>query len=149
MKKGYKGVPVAAARAIAKQFDKDQVIIVTWDKTFGKMHVTTYGKTVAETMKIKKKVKKVFLDVKVGDKVRDCDPRTAGVRREKSVIRVGPKYITVQSMAATSMVRLDRLHDKPNKKSGYYLVPRATENQPEVPAPAPKAPVSEPPPNEG
>lgn len=46
--KRYKGIPIKAAQAIAKAFDKDQVIIVTWDKAYGKVHVTTYGKTIDE-----------------------------------------------------------------------------------------------------
>lgn len=45
---GYRGVPVTAAKRIAKEFDKDQVIVVTWDAAHGKTHVTTYGKTVEE-----------------------------------------------------------------------------------------------------
>lgn len=41
----YKNIPIAAAKRIAKDYDKDQVIIVTWDKEHGMMHVTTYGKS--------------------------------------------------------------------------------------------------------
>lgn len=52
MKKRYKGVPVAAARAIAQQFDKDQVIIVAWDRAHGREHVTTYGKTIEECAQV-------------------------------------------------------------------------------------------------
>ncbi len=48
MKKRYKGVPVQAARYIANEYDKAQVIVVTWDKIYGKQHVTTYGQTVEE-----------------------------------------------------------------------------------------------------
>lgn len=44
----YKNVPIAAAKRIAKEYDKDQVIIVTWDEEFKKMHVTTYGKTISD-----------------------------------------------------------------------------------------------------
>ena len=42
----YKSVPISAAKQIAKDFEKDQVIIVCWDKEHGKTHVTTYGKTI-------------------------------------------------------------------------------------------------------
>lgn len=42
----YRNVPIEAARQIANAFDKDQVIIVCWEKAHGKIHVTTYGKTV-------------------------------------------------------------------------------------------------------
>ena len=41
----YKNVPITAAKAIAEEFDKDQVIVVCWDKEHGRTHVTTYGKT--------------------------------------------------------------------------------------------------------
>lgn len=44
----YKDIPISAAQEIANKFDKDQVIIVTWDKTHGRTHVTTYGKTLEE-----------------------------------------------------------------------------------------------------
>jgi hypothetical protein len=44
----YKDIPILAAQEIAEKFDKDQVIIVTWDKTYGRTHVTTYGKTLEE-----------------------------------------------------------------------------------------------------
>ena len=44
----YKDVPISAAKRIAKQYEKDQVIIVTWDKEHGLMHVTTYGKTIED-----------------------------------------------------------------------------------------------------
>ena len=42
---GYKDVPIALAQKIANECDKDQVIIVCWDKDHRKTHVTTYGKT--------------------------------------------------------------------------------------------------------
>jgi len=41
----YKGIPWETAKEIAEKFDKDQVIIVTWDKTHQKTHVATYGKS--------------------------------------------------------------------------------------------------------
>lgn len=44
----YKRIPITAAKRIAKDFDKDQVIIVTWDKKYGRTHVTTYGKSIKE-----------------------------------------------------------------------------------------------------
>lgn len=39
----YKSVPISAAERIAKSYDKNQVIIVCWDKAHGKTHITTYG----------------------------------------------------------------------------------------------------------
>ena len=44
----YKPIPIKVAEEIAIKFDKDQVIIVTWDKKHGRTHVTTYGKTLEE-----------------------------------------------------------------------------------------------------
>lgn len=42
----YKEIPLAAARAFMKAWNKDQVIILTWDKAHGRTSVTTYGRTV-------------------------------------------------------------------------------------------------------
>jgi hypothetical protein len=44
----YKGIPIEVAKKIAEEFDKDQVIIVTWDRAHGRTHVVTYGKTLEE-----------------------------------------------------------------------------------------------------
>jgi len=41
----YKDIPVSTALNIAEQYNKDQVIIVTWDKNHNTTHVTTFGKT--------------------------------------------------------------------------------------------------------
>ena len=41
---GYLPIPISAAEQIANEFQKDQVIIVTWDKVYGMVHVTTFGK---------------------------------------------------------------------------------------------------------
>ena len=46
--KNYKKVTIAAAKEIAQKFDKTQVIIVCWDDTHKKMHVTTYGKSLLD-----------------------------------------------------------------------------------------------------
>jgi hypothetical protein len=40
-----KNIPIKSAREIAKDFDKDQVIIVAWSKQTGTTFVTTYGRT--------------------------------------------------------------------------------------------------------
>jgi hypothetical protein len=50
----YKSIPIKAARDIAAAYDKDQVIIVTWDKLHGTTHVTTYGKTTEECIQAAK-----------------------------------------------------------------------------------------------
>lgn len=44
----YKPIPIKAAREIAKAYGKDQVIVISWDKSHATMHVTTYGKTVED-----------------------------------------------------------------------------------------------------
>lgn len=44
----YKNIPVKAAKAIAEEYEKNQVILVCWDDVHKRMHVTTYGKTVDE-----------------------------------------------------------------------------------------------------
>lgn len=41
----YKRIPIATAKRIAKEFEKDQVIILTLDKQHELQSVTTYGKT--------------------------------------------------------------------------------------------------------
>lgn len=43
--KKYKNIPIASAKKIAEQYDKEHVIIITWDSIHSKTHVTTYGKT--------------------------------------------------------------------------------------------------------
>ena len=42
----YKRIPITAAKKIAKDYDKQQVVIVTWDALHNKTHVTTYGTTI-------------------------------------------------------------------------------------------------------
>lgn len=45
MKKSKK-IPIKAAKEVADKFDKDQVIILSFDKENNTTTVTTYGKTV-------------------------------------------------------------------------------------------------------
>lgn len=40
----YFPVPISAAKTISEIFEKDQVIVVAWDRVHGKTHITTYGK---------------------------------------------------------------------------------------------------------
>lgn len=44
----YKEVPIEAAKRIAEEFDKSQVIIVCWDPEHCLTHVTTYGKSLKD-----------------------------------------------------------------------------------------------------
>lgn len=69
----------------------------------------------------KKTPTKTLLPVKKGDKLRDCDPRQHGA--EKDVVDVDKNYVTVQNPGAKkSVIRRDRIHDKADRKSGYFLV---------------------------
>lgn len=45
-------IPVAAAQRISREFDQDQVIIVTWDKKDNRLHVVTYGKTIEDCRQV-------------------------------------------------------------------------------------------------
>lgn len=44
----YKRIPITAAENIADSYDKDQVVILAWDKTHNCVHAATYGKTKAD-----------------------------------------------------------------------------------------------------
>lgn len=44
----YKPVPISAAKKLAQDYAKDQVIILTWDAAHGMSHVTTYGRSVED-----------------------------------------------------------------------------------------------------
>ncbi len=39
----YKEVPISAAEQIAKDFDKQEVIVLSVDREMNKVHITTYG----------------------------------------------------------------------------------------------------------
>ena len=43
-----KKMPISAAKELAKKYDKDQIIILAWDKTTGDHWVTTYGKSIED-----------------------------------------------------------------------------------------------------
>lgn len=47
MKKS-KRIPIKAAREFAKNYDKDQVIILAWDRETNSTWVTTYGKSLED-----------------------------------------------------------------------------------------------------
>lgn len=40
-----KRLPIQAAKDLAKKYDQDQVILVTWDKKDNRIHSVSYGKT--------------------------------------------------------------------------------------------------------
>ena len=39
----YKEVPISAAKTIAENFDKQEIIVLSVDREFNKVHITTYG----------------------------------------------------------------------------------------------------------
>ncbi len=45
----YMEIPVSAARKLAQAHEKDQVIIICWDKCYRTSHVTTYGKSFTDS----------------------------------------------------------------------------------------------------
>lgn len=44
-KEKYKEVPISAGEKIAKDYDKQEVIIISVDREHNKVHMTTYGTT--------------------------------------------------------------------------------------------------------
>lgn len=48
MKNSSKKIPISAAKEIGKKYDKDQVILVTFNKTIGDTWVTTWGKNLTD-----------------------------------------------------------------------------------------------------
>lgn len=44
----YKSIPIAAAKRIATDYAKDQVIILTYDREHNTSHVTTFGKSLLD-----------------------------------------------------------------------------------------------------
>jgi hypothetical protein len=61
-----------------------------------------------------------MLEVKVGDQLRDCDPRKANVT--KDVVAVTDEYVTVKKGKKETRIRRDRVHEKADKKKGYFLI---------------------------
>jgi hypothetical protein len=49
MNNKYKPIPIAAAKRIAQQYDKNQVVIIAQDEAHQKQHVTTYGKSLEDS----------------------------------------------------------------------------------------------------
>jgi hypothetical protein len=66
-----------------------------------------------------------LLEVKIGDTLRDCDPRTKVLVRDKVVIAVHVDHVSVRNNNThrTTNIFRSRLHDDANKKSGYLLIP--------------------------
>lgn len=47
--KAYIAVPVNSAMIISEAYNKDQVIIISWDKRYRTSHITTFGKTFTDS----------------------------------------------------------------------------------------------------
>jgi hypothetical protein len=41
--KNYQEVPVSAAKEVAENFDKQEIILLSIDREFDKVHITTFG----------------------------------------------------------------------------------------------------------
>jgi hypothetical protein len=64
-----------------------------------------------------------MLELKVGDKLRDCDPRANGAVKE--VTAFDDVYVwlkRVNGNGPTSRVRRDRIHINAERKKGYFFV---------------------------
>ena len=61
------------------------------------------------------------MDIKLGDKLKDCDPRSNG--RIKEVIAFNDDFVYLDGPAKSRVARR-RIHNKPESKKGYYLMPR-------------------------
>jgi hypothetical protein len=79
----YKNIPIAAAKRIAKDYDKDQVIIVTWDNTHSMMHVTTYGKSINDCEQAAQGGN--FVRKALGFPEEDCNVKPARIKRKEHV----------------------------------------------------------------
>lgn len=59
-----KRLPIKAAKDISKQYEQDQVIVLTLDKKDNLIHIVTYGKTIEDCEKAStcgNKLKREFL----------------------------------------------------------------------------------------
>lgn len=82
----------------------------------------------SELLKGRQHLQRPYLAITVGDKVRDCDTKTPETKRIKVVIEVLPSDVRVKGTDDVGMVTVvprAKIHTKPAKKSGYYLMPRA------------------------
>jgi hypothetical protein len=66
-----------------------------------------------------------MLEIKVGDQVRDCDPRRAAAVSVKDVVAVTDEYVTVKRGNRETRVQRDRVHEKIESKKGYLLIKKA------------------------
>jgi hypothetical protein len=70
----------------------------------------------------------VTLELKIGDLIQDCDPRTQlnGCARLGKIVAmtIGHAQVRWDKSGKMTDVRLDRIHDKTSSKKGYYLLQR-------------------------
>lgn len=91
-----KSVPIAAAKRIADEFGKDQVIVLSWSRADGKTWVTTYGRT---------------LD--------DCAQASEGGNRMKRVMGWPEDLCKAQPARAKSKTCKHCGHSKQNHATGH------------------------------
>ncbi len=66
----YIPVPVPVAEQISKEYDKNQVIIISGDSKHDKLHFTTYGQSAVDkltTARVSNLIKKYFFEIEVPD----------------------------------------------------------------------------------
>lgn len=66
----YVSIPVATAERVANDYEKDQLIIIAYDKKHNKVHFTTYGKTASEKLDSARSInmmKKHYFGIEVSD----------------------------------------------------------------------------------
>lgn len=67
--------------------------------------------------------KAAFLEVKVGDRLRDCDPRTSKRRAVREIVAVSATEVRLRRGNRVTTVSRLRVHDNPTRRTGYYLLP--------------------------
>jgi len=68
--RGYIPVPVMVAERISTEFDKEEVIIISRDEKFDRIHFTTFGKTASqklEAARVSCLIRKYFFEMEVPD----------------------------------------------------------------------------------
>lgn len=98
----YRDVPISAAKQIAEEFDKDQVIIVTWDSAFGLTHVTTYGKSKGDSIQAAQGGNVVKRALGWPDKL--CEAMPEWYMKERAVLVQALKYARLEFEEAENSI---------------------------------------------
>lgn len=107
-------VPISTARRIAEEFEKEQVIIVTYDGAHGMVHVTTYGTTPGASASAAEGGN--FVKAALGWPDRLCHDRPEwwlkGVRDVEAITKMAGAYIYGGQWCEDGLRRLHgRLHE--------------------------------------